>query len=176
MLCVRKENRMRYAVDGKGKTALIATAAGIAAADQLIKRMISCFPEGALILDLVPLLTVVRTQNSGAAFSIMSGQTLFLLLLTSGMLVGVMGTALFFRTISPQARAALAVLAGGGIGNWLDRLFSGMVTDYIRLSFIEFPVFNLADICICVSVAYLIVLLLFNRFETDTGENHGTSH
>ena len=54
----------------------------------------------------------------------------------------------------------------------VKQLFGG-VTDYIRLSLIRFPIFNFADICITVSVAALMLLLLFDHFNDKTEERHG---
>ena len=64
-------------------------------------------------------------------------------------------------------------LIGGGLGNLVDRILFGGVTDYIRLSLIRFPIFNFADICITVSVAALMLLLLFDHFNDKTEERHG---
>ena len=167
---------MQCAVAKREKWILALTSAGIVGADQLVKGIVSGFPEGKVIINLQPLFQIVRAQNSGAAFSVMNGQVMLLLILTTCMLVGGLGVIFFYKGISRQARRALAVLAGGGIGNWLDRFLSGTVTDYICLKFIEFPIFNIADICISVSVIYLIALLFFDRFENHTGEKHGTGY
>ena len=68
---------------------------------------------------------------------------------------------------------SLSVLLGGGIGNLIDRVIWGGVTDYIRLLFIRFPVFNFADICITVSVAVLFVLICFDHKVDKPEEHHG---
>lgn len=68
---------------------------------------------------------------------------------------------------------SLSVLLGGGIGNLIDRVIWGGVTDYIRLLFIRFPVFNFADICITVSVAVLSVLICFDHKVDKPEEHHG---
>ena len=167
---------MQAAVRKSEKWILALVAVVIASLDQFVKWIVSSFPEGKVVGDFRPLLQIVRTQNSGAAFSMMSGQAALLLLFTTCMIVCVLGVVFFYGGISRQARGALAVLAGGGIGNWLDRLLSGTVTDYICLTFIDFPVFNIADICISVSVIYLIFLLMVDRLENHMGEKHGTGY
>ena len=55
----------------------------------------------------------------------------------------------------------------------MDRVIWGGVTDYIRLLFIRFPVFNFADICITVSVAVLFILICFDSKTDKPEEHHG---
>ncbi len=163
---------------GKWKTAgMLMLAAGIAAADQLIKALVSRAALGQAIVCLPPLFEIVRTENSGAAFSLLSGKTALLLGMTTLMLAALLAAVLCFPSLTGRARWALAVLFGGGAGNWIDRFSTGRVSDYIHLLFFDFPVFNLADICITLSVAYLILLLLTDQFEVHkTGDGHGTDH
>ena len=54
------------------------------------------------------------------------------------------------------------LVAGGGIGNFIDRARTGAVVDYLNFQFMQFPVFNFADICVTVGVALLILLLLLD--------------
>ena len=69
----------------------------------------------------------------------------------------------------------LSVLVGAGAGNLLDRILFGGVTDYIRLLWIPFPVFNLADICITVSVAVLSYCIITGRLDRHPEETvYGT--
>jgi len=161
---------MQSSVDIRKGTYLLVLSIGISTADQLIKRMINRFPENTIIYELKPLVQIIRTQNSGAAFSLMNQHSVMLLTVTTIMLLGLLGVILFCKSITPGARIALSVLLGGGLGNWVDRFIGGTVTDYIRLLFIQFPVFNAADIFITVSVIWLIGLLATDRFEIRTGE------
>lgn len=157
------------------RSVLLAAACAVALIDQLLKRFIERYPVGQVVISLDPLFDIVRTANHGAAFSILSGETPLLIMVTTLMLLLLAAAVLFSRRISRAARWAMSVLLGGGVGNWLDRVAAGSVTDYIRLRFIRFPVFNFSDICITLAVLCLIALLLTNRFET-TGEKHGTGH
>ena len=70
------------------------------------------------------------------------------------------------KALSTPTRLAISGLIGGGMGNLVDRILFGGVTDYIRLSLIRFPIFNFADICITVSVAALMLLLLLTISTT----------
>ena len=58
---------------------------------------------------------------------------------------------------------SLSVLLGGGIGNLIDRVIWGGVTDYIRLLFIRFPVFNFADVCVVIGAGMLIYHVLIEE-------------
>lgn len=133
--------------------------------DQMIKQAIKGNPVGDVIFCCPSLFELVHTVNQGAAMSMFSEHGRLLFLATSGMLVFLAGIICFYPGITNAARWSLCVLLGGGVGNWIDRLFGNGVTDYIRLLFIRFPVFNFADICISLSVTLLMILLLLNRLE-----------
>ena len=71
------------------------------------------------------------------------------------------GYGLFFRSRGRYLQqAALLLILAGGIGNLIDRVLNGVVVDYINLLFMQFAVFNFADICVCVGVG-LWVLEIF---------------
>lgn len=117
---------------------------------------------------------IALSRNSGAAFSVLTGKGMLLLVLTTLLLLGLLCIQLLNTELTNGARCLIAIILGGGAGNWIDRFFSGAVTDYIRLLFIRFPVFNFADACITVATVWLMILLLSGKLETKTGETHGT--
>lgn len=100
------------------------------------------------------------THNTGAAFSLFSGQSIALILLTAALVIGV--AVYLFRTKDTPALACVGLwlIAGGGIGNLWDRLVYGSVIDFIRLDFIRFPIFNPADVFVCVGGGLVILSLL----------------
>ena len=113
-------------------------------------------------LRLIPhviLLTLVR--NSGAAFGLFPGrQPVFVL--TSLLVLFVI--AAYWRRARPSQWPvvfALSMVAGGALGNLIDRAIVGHVTDFFEFAFIEFPVFNVADIGIVGGVGVLMVWILF---------------
>ena len=69
---------------------------------------------------------------------------------------------------------SLALVVAGGIGNCIDRLTTGYVVDFIRLTFIDFPVFNVADICVTCGVVLFLIALIRIEFasgaDAKTGE------
>ena len=120
---------------------------------------------------------IVPYFNTGAAFSMFSGKTALISLLSIGLLILITLMLLGNGIPTSSLKASVSCLIGGGLGNLLDRLIFGAVTDYIRLLFIPFPVFNLADISITLSVSYLACALLTGKLDKYTGEkHHGSSH
>ena len=140
----------------------IATA--IVVADQLSKALIrSWLPERRVWPTDFDLIRFQHVENSGAAFGILQGAGPFLIVSS---LIGVAAVLLFLRATPAEDRlysAALALVLGGAIGNLIDRVFRGTVTDFIDPA--RYPAFNLADSAIVVGVFALILLSL-------RGDNH----
>ena len=104
-------------------------------------------------------------QNTGAAFSSFEGmQWLFALIfiLFTGLILWD-----YFKKSMPFSqfeRWMIVAVYGGGLGNMIDRLRLGYVVDMIRVDFMEFPVFNVADCFItCGCIALIASLVLFNK-------------
>lgn len=135
-------------------------ALGIAGADQLSKLWVrSYLLEG----EFVPLLAGVRlshTANPGAVFGLLA-HPLFLIGLSLSVILALV---LSYRQPifdSWLMRPALGMVLGGGVGNLIDRLRLGYVTDFIDLR--VWPVFNLADASIVVGSGVLAYVLLFHK-------------
>ena len=99
-------------------------------------------------------LSITPVRNDGAAFGILGGSQL-LLLVGSVVAVGVVLWMLFAEQRSRLATLACGLILGGAAGNLLDRLTNGEVTDYVHFSF--WYVFNAADAAITVGVALLLL-------------------
>lgn len=103
---------------------------------------------------------ITYIHNTGAAFSMMEGMRGLLVLLPLIMIAGAVVYMFIKRkTGHPLMMASVALIAGGGIGNLIDRMMLGYVVDY--LDFRVFPIFNLADICVCTGCGLLILYVLF---------------
>lgn len=126
--------------------------------DQLVKLLVAArLPLGGGF-ELVPgLLQINYVQNTGAAWSMFSNSTLALAVFSVVMAV-FLGVWLW-RTPREQLwrRVALALMLAGALGNMIDRFRLGYVVDFIKLP--HWPVFNIADILLCVGVALLALLL-----------------
>ena len=113
--------------------------------------------------------------NEGAAFSMLLGKQTFLIIVTGIALVAV-AWYLFFQcsTVAKRwERWAMVLVLAGGIGNLIDRVLNGCVVDYLNCLFINFPIFNFADICVCVGVG-LFVLCIFLEEQSEP-EHKGKS-
>lgn len=149
-----------------GRRALPALiAACIWAADQLIKHAVRQVPYDSVLMRVPGVLEITHCVNTGAAFSMLTGRTVLLALLSVALLGAILVFFMRCTRLRTSSAVALAALVGGGLGNLTDRVVFGGVTDYIRLLFISFPVFNLADICITCSILFLILELLTGRLD-----------
>lgn len=165
---------MKRTVNDVGYAAIILVSF---AADQLIKAAIRRVPLSSVVFRMDGFLEITHCTNTGAAFSIFQGSPRWIAVLSGGlMLIAAMYLIRNLR-LHPRAAAALSLLLGGGLGNLYDRIVYGGVTDYIRLLFVSFPVFNLADICITLSVAVLSYYLLMGRLDAcPDGKKNGSNH
>lgn len=143
----------------------------IAAADQLIKAAVRRLPQGTVFFRIPGFLELTHYTNTGAAFSLFAGNPLAIALLTA-LLLAVLLFVLHSLSLTRQTKRSLLCLVGGGAGNLIDRVLFGGVTDYIHFLPVRFPVFNLADICITLSIGYLLILMLCGRLERQTEERH----
>lgn len=141
------------------------TALSILAADQLIKQAVRRTPEGSVLLRVPGVVEITHCVNTGAAFSILTGKTMLLALLSFALLAALVIMFVRSTRLNRASEIIVAVLVGGGLGNLADRIVFGSVTDYIRLLIFRFPVFNLADICITCSILFLILELLTGRLD-----------
>lgn len=111
------------------------------------------------VIDGVLHLTYVR--NLGAAFGLLPGAQPLFITTSVLVLVFVAGFWMKMRPVERTLVVALALLCGGALGNLIDRIFLGKVTDFLDIALIDFPVFNVADIAIVFGVGLLTIWLLF---------------
>lgn len=142
-------------------------AALIVAADQGVKYLVRAnIALGQHVSFLPGVMDLTFVKNTGAAFSMLEEHT-WLLTLLSGV-VAVILAVLLARRILPHwfGQLALGLLLGGAVGNFIDRLLLGYVTDMFAAAFVNFPVFNVADIAVVVGGVLLCVhVILFMKDE-----------
>ena len=131
-------------------------------ADQLIKYIVNNSIELNGSVDFIPhVLSLTHIRNKGAAWSIMEGQTWFLVLMP----IAVIAVALIYmyknRDGSKIMLTSLALVMGGGVGNLIDRVRMHEVIDYLKCELFNFPIFNFADICVVVGAAMFCVYMIF---------------
>lgn len=104
---------------------------------------------------------ITYIHNHGAAFSILQGKQGFLLAFTGMAMIAIavfLVMALKKRMLSPVGLWALALILGGGLGNFIDRLWLGYVVDFLDLRI--WPIFNVADIAVCCGCGLLMFYIL----------------
>lgn len=142
-------------------------AAAALAADYFSKRIAEQVLPLGEIRPFLPLLSLQRTANTGVAFGLLRGRVGAVLVAT---LVAALVVLIFIRM---ERRPVLGGFAGGlllagTMGNALDRLRQGYVTDFLR--FPVWPNFNVADICILIGTGLLILGLLLSMVEAQRTE------
>ncbi len=100
-------------------------------------------------------------ENRGAAFGILQNQKWFFIVLTVAVLAVILYLALKQKFRHPLMCTALSFLAGGAMGNLIDRIFYGYVVDFLDFCLIDFPVFNIADIFVVIGAGLLAVYFIF---------------
>ena len=110
---------------------------------------------------------ITYVKNDGIAFGMLGGKISILIILTGLLLIALLVYLIKKRTdLHPFAAYGIAGIIGGGAGNIIDRIFSGYVVDFLDFK-IWPPVFNVADIFVCVGCGMVIVYLLFMSSEED---------
>lgn len=104
---------------------------------------------------------MMLVHNEGAAFSMGEGNSFVFALLAAVVVACIVFGMLAIKEHNALDVAGLGLIAAGAVGNMIDRLADGYVTDMIAFTFIDFPVFNVADICVCAGVVLFIIYVLF---------------
>lgn len=142
-------------------------------ADQLVKYFVAAgMSMGDTAFSVLNLFDITYVQNQGAAFSILSGKLSILSLISVIFCVGVIVYWIKKKPTHPLLCTALTMMFAGAFGNAIDRIFRGFVVDYIQTTFINFPVFNIADIGITVGAALLVLyVILFDKEDKNAKNN-----
>ncbi|OUL54312.1 signal peptidase II [Limosilactobacillus reuteri] len=128
--------------------------------DQLLKSWVA----SSIILggskQLIPgIIELTNLRNSGAAWSIFEGQQTFFTIITIIAII-VIGYFIWQYRKNIPMLIGLSLIMAGTIGNFIDRLRQGYVVDMFETTFINFPIFNLADMCLTLGVIWLIICIL----------------
>jgi signal peptidase II len=157
---VDKDNSKLSLRDGIKKVALcLLVIASIIASDQLSKLWIRTNLTIGESLPLIGRLSLIHIGNTGSAFGLLANQT-FLIIVTS--IAALLFIMLFLRYLSPATTlsiVSIGLIMSGALGNLIDRLRFGSVTDFIYFRLwgnFHWPAFNIADASIVVGVCLLI--------------------
>lgn len=144
------------------KTARIGGYAGafalVVALDQATKAVMRGFLADGGSVTLIPgVMDLQLVFNQGAAFGMGDGGAWLFVAVAVAVLVA--SAAYVLRgTPSPALSVTLGAVAGGGLGNLIDRVATGSVTDFFMPTFVHFAVFNVADIAITCGAVVAFVL------------------
>ena len=106
-------------------------------------------------------------QNQGAAWSMLSGKTQLLSLVSFAFCAAVMVIWIIKKPKNRMLSLALTLMFSGALGNAVDRAMYGYVVDFIETTFVDFPIFNIADMGITIGAVILVIYILF--FDKDKG-------
>jgi len=122
-------------------------------------------------INIIPhLLKFTYVENRGALFGIGQNSTLFFIIFSIIIIGAIIAISIMQRNnLNKLEKISLCLILSGGIGNLIDRIFFGFVTDFLDISpFFDWPVFNIADIYV-VSGCVLLVFAIFksNKYHTN---------
>lgn len=148
---------------------------GIVALDQILKAVFT----GKNFVLIKGLLSINYQENTGAAWSIFDGKATILAIVTILFLLALVTFDHFFKGKNTLYAVAFGLLLGGAVGNLWDRLVNTnsqgvhFVKDFIKLDFINFPIFNIADMALTAGVICFVVFFLFfyAKDERTSGNN-----
>ena len=153
----------------------------LAAAGIALDRIVKIWAASSLTLnDAVGgpdfgLVKMMLVHNEGAAFSIGQGHQTVFVALAAVIVVGIIASLAIIKEHKLIEVVGLGLIAAGAVGNLIDRICNGYVVDMIATTFIDFPVFNVADICVCTGVALFVIYVLF-FMDFDQDDKDGASH
>lgn len=116
------------------------------------------------VKEFIPgVLSWMYIRNTGAAWSILEGQMWFFYIITTVVVVAIVYMMQKYAKGNWLFSLGLAMILAGAVGNFIDRLRLGYVVDMVRLEFINFPIFNVADMSLSVGVVLVIIYVLLDE-------------
>lgn len=143
-------------------------------ADQLSKILVgSLVSSNDIVVIIEDFFYIVNVENSGAAFSILEGRTFMLMVLSVFAIIALLKLSKDFIE-NKRNVIAFGLLLGGIFGNFGDRLFLGVVRDFLKFKIFgyNFPIFNVADMCIVVGV-FLLLISMFKGEDKNGSSSKG---
>lgn len=145
----------------------------LTAFDQLTKFMITSSYELYESRPVIKnILSFTYIQNRGMAWGMLQGKRIIFVILT---IIILFLCFAIYSNIADKAkyrllRANMIILISGALGNMLDRIKLGYVIDFFEVKFIDFPVFNVADIYVVVSMIIIFILIMFKYSNEEFDE------
>jgi signal peptidase II len=130
--------------------------------DRITKTLAVNALGGGAVRPFIPnFLDFQLVYNTGAAWGMLEGQRVLFLIIAAVAVAAMVLYLVFARRHAALTVLGLGLIAGGAIGNAIDRAMSGRVVDFIHTLFIEFPYFNIADSAITVGAILFMAAVIF---------------
>lgn len=134
--------------------------------DQALKHLVLVALKPVGNIDIINnFFSLTYVENRGAAFGIMQGGKWIFVILT---VIVCIACVIYYSKLANEnrlmiVRTAIVLICSGAVGNMIDRLFRGYVVDMLNFNIFgyDFPIFNFADICVCVGAFLLIIGIMF---------------
>ena len=138
---------------------------GVIFLDQITKWLAVIFLQGNPSVSVIPwFIQFSYLENRGAAWGMFADNRWVFMTVSTVAIIAVCVYMFVKRPKSKLLCVSLAFIVGGGIGNMIDRVLLGFVVDFLEFTFMDFPVFNVADCFItCGCIAMMVSLILFNK-------------
>lgn len=134
----------------------------LVALDQIVKYIVRTGLDLYEKVQFIPgFIGFTYIRNNGAAFSMLTGARWFFVVLTVVVVAGMLWVLYARKVTHPLGRWTLVLVIAGAVGNLIDRAIFGYVVDMIETQFMNFPVFNVADIFITVGGILLCIYFGF---------------
>jgi signal peptidase II len=133
------------------------TAILVVVLDQATKAGVDKITDAGPTVLIPGILNLTYVENTGAAFSIGQGGGAFFVVVAVAFLIGSLYLVWKEKELPIQLVVSIGLVAGGGMGNMIDRVMQGFVTNFLSAAFIDFPVFNVADICVTVGIFVSVI-------------------
>ena len=144
--------------------------------DQVTKAAVRASLVSGKPQEFIPgVLDLSFVKNTGAAFSLGEGAGPVFIVFAAVVLAFGIWLVWSHDGLPMPLVVSVACVCGGGVGNMIERMIFGYVTDFFATSFIDFPVFNVADIFVTVGIAVSVILYLV-MVDAPASASEGSEH
>ena len=134
--------------------------------DQLSKYLAVTYLEPIGSVPIInKVLSFTYVENKGAAFGMLADHRWVFMTVSAIVIVAIFVFVARYKPQSTLMKLSLGMIAGGGIGNMIDRVARGYVVDFIDVTCIKFYVFNIADSFVCVGCGLMVLSLILDEIK-----------
>lgn len=135
---------------------------GVIVLDQGTKFLAKAYISPGEHIRFIPyFMDLTYTENKGASFGMLAENRWVFMVASTVAIIGIIVFLIKYREVHPSLQISMALILGGGVGNMIDRVFRGAVIDFFEFSFVNFAIFNVADMFITFGAIILGIYLIF---------------